>query len=252
MVPESKANEYLIGQMVAGIIPWKCQSLFPRNLESGLRYSASSAIMLSSYTITNKKLGQYWYSVDDSNDFYTVVHNNGFSKIQYLLNKKDDMRHRPDYYSADKIVEKMEKYIKIEFSDEGKAYFLKNKIQTPSRVFCFLNHLGLSGYYTFLFHELMHFDEFYIKDMDHQDRELRAEIGSAFLMSELGIPQLGYHEDMLGGGNMRKWKDCWLEKMKKDPYYIFKISESALQSVDSILKKVDINEARMDENFYYN
>ena len=96
-------------------------------------------------------------------------------------------------------------------------------------------------YYETLAHELCHWSELRT-GWDHSKQgygmgELAAEIGSAYLCSELGVPQ---GEDL---ANHAAYVQSWLKEMKNDPSYIFKASTQASKAADYLLAFVKKEEA---------
>ena len=91
-------------------------------------------------------------------------------------------------------------------------------------------------YYETLTHELCHWSE-QRTGWDHNKQgyamgELAAEIGSAYLCSELGVPR---GEDL---ANHAAYVQSWLSAMKADASYIFKASTQASKVTDFLLSFV--------------
>lgn len=261
MKPEQTVVDYLVKLIEHGTIPWKCPTLFPRNAESGLRYSGISALLLSSYAINNKGYNEYWRMTDQgvtNNKHHIICYQERKPTLQVVCNEGSKKQSDPNYLLADRLVDTIGKYVKIDFVEEPRSFYYYppvNRIEVPSRIFWLLNQGNLSGYYNCLFHEFMHYDELFAGIAQKEDcptKELRAEMGAAFLMSEMGIPQLGYRVDHFGGGNTLKWRTHWLSAMKADCRYIFRVAESVTLAVDSLLGKLNVIESRLDENTYYN
>jgi antirestriction protein ArdC len=84
-----------------------------------------------------------------------------------------------------------------------------------------------------LAHELLHWSETRVQFIsDMQFLELRAEIGSSFLLAELGVPtsdDLANHASYIG---------YWLDEMRDDPGYLQKAAEEASMGVDFLLSFV--------------
>lgn len=91
------------------------------------------------------------------------------------------------------------------------------------------------AYYETLLHELCHYSELrtdFPKDANKRNYafgELVAEIGSCFLMGELG---LGTTQDL---SNHASYLKSWLSAMANDPKFIFKASAQASKAADFIL-----------------
>jgi antirestriction protein ArdC len=89
---------------------------------------------------------------------------------------------------------------------------------------------GLPGYYATAFHELMHWTEHRLNwNGTYALGELRAEIGAAYLASEIGIPIADNLE------NHAKYLDSWLKTMQADAKVIFQITSAASKGADFIL-----------------
>jgi len=91
------------------------------------------------------------------------------------------------------------------------------------------------GFYETMFHELCHWSEQRVGfDRSQTENtfalgELIAEIGSCFMMGELGLPMaesLDNHATYVKG---------WLKEMNNDPKFIFKAASQATKTVDFIL-----------------
>jgi antirestriction protein ArdC len=89
---------------------------------------------------------------------------------------------------------------------------------------------GLPGYYATAFHELMHWTEHRLEwTGSYALGELRAEIGAAYVASEIGIPIADNLE------NHAKYLDSWLRAMKADSRVIFQVTSAASKGADFIL-----------------
>lgn len=90
-------------------------------------------------------------------------------------------------------------------------------------------------FYEVLFHELVHWSEKRVgfdrtkPENTYALGELVAEIGSCFLMGELGLPT-SQHID-----NHASYVKSWLKGMNDDPKFIFRASALATKAVDFIL-----------------
>ena len=98
---------------------------------------------------------------------------------------------------------------------------------------------GINTYYDTIVHELIHWTEGKlgwendISKYPEAVRELRAEMGCGFLLTELGIP---HGPSML---NFRKYVDEWIEQMRKDYTLILKVAVSACKAADYLLDLID-------------
>lgn len=85
-------------------------------------------------------------------------------------------------------------------------------------------------FYSTLLHELGHWSESRTDCKgDYAQGELRAEIASAYLMAELGVPQ---SEDL---SNVNAYLNSWLAALQNDVNYIFQASSAASKAATCIL-----------------
>jgi antirestriction protein ArdC len=85
-------------------------------------------------------------------------------------------------------------------------------------------------YYATLFHEIIHSTESKCNwTGSYAEAELRAEIGAAFTLAALGIPQ----SDNLT--NHKAYVASWLEALHKDSRFIFRAASAASKAADYIL-----------------
>lgn len=85
-------------------------------------------------------------------------------------------------------------------------------------------------YYSTAFHELAHWSETRMKwTGSYALGELRAEIASAYMLAELGVPQ---SDDLSNSQSYLSW---WLAALKDDPTCIFRISTAASRAADFVL-----------------
>jgi antirestriction protein ArdC len=142
--------------------------------------------------------------------------------------------------SYDIVSELVKKHdIKLRHGGE-RAYYAPGPdfIQMPKKGF----FTTAEDYYATLLHEMIHWAQFHSSDRkingskddnEYADSELSAELGSMFLMRELGLPhgtaqQFESHAGYLKG---------WVSRMKQDNKYIFKVSSVAGRLVDYLLGK---------------
>lgn len=90
--------------------------------------------------------------------------------------------------------------------------------------------IDLPSFYSTLAHELAHWSEHRLGwKGSYALAELRAEIASCFLSSELGIPLDDHME------NHTAYLDHWIKEMEADHGVIFRISSAASKAADFIL-----------------
>ncbi len=86
-------------------------------------------------------------------------------------------------------------------------------------------------FYSVAFHELGHWSEKRTEwKGDYAEGELRAEIASAFMLAELGVPQ---SSDLTA--NHQSYVKSWLQALRNDNRYIFRASTAASKATDFIL-----------------
>lgn len=85
-------------------------------------------------------------------------------------------------------------------------------------------------FYATTFHELAHWSESRCQWRgNYAEGELRAEIGAAFMLAELGAPQ---SDDLT---NHKAYLASWLKALRNDTRFIFRASSAASKAVDYIL-----------------
>ena len=87
-----------------------------------------------------------------------------------------------------------------------------------------------SEFYAVCMHELAHWSEKRTEwTGDYAEGELRAEIASAYMLAELGVPQSDNLE------NQKSYLANWLQSLRNDNRFIFKASTAANKAADFIL-----------------
>jgi len=153
----------------------------------------------------------------------------------------------PVYDLAEKVLHSTK--AKIEHNTTGEAWYFyppKDCITLPTKA-CFEED-GLGGmpsYYEALAHELIHWSEprlGYDTNSDEAIRELRADIGAAMLVEELGVPH------SISFSNFNKWYMQWIQLMRQDENLIFQVCASASNAVDYILGSSESRFNQIDES----
>ncbi len=155
---------------------------------------------------------------------------------------------KPDYNKAEKVLHAS--HACIQENNVGRcAYFYgSDTITLPTKKEFEAGLGGLPGYYESLAHELIHWTEPRLGfDTDTVDpiKELRAEIGAAFMVEELGCPH------SVAFRNFNQYRLDWVDYMQDDPTLIFRIAASACKAVDHLLAYSSLSEERfnqLDEN----
>jgi antirestriction protein ArdC len=150
-----------------------------------------------------------------------------------------ELNHDPDFTPAEDFIKAVCKGTGVKFVNRGSRAFYTMETDAvtvpPKRIFN-----SIADYYQTAMHELMHSTQ--KKDRvgekegeayDYAFRELVAEIGSCFLLLELGVPR---SEKMLP--QAQSYMSHWLEKMGGDPKYIFDAASQASKGVDFLLSFV--------------
>ncbi|BDS15659.1 ArdC family protein [Aureispira anguillae] len=140
------------------------------------------------------------------------------------------------------LLDSMEDLPKIKFIDKETAYYapLKDVINMP-KLQQFAEH-GAEAYYRVLFHELIHWTGHSTRlarkgimlvqnkdKMIYSEEELTAELGACMLASLAGIQK----ENLLQ--NSAAYLQSWLDCMKEDKRFIFRVAPQAENAVKYIL-----------------
>lgn len=89
---------------------------------------------------------------------------------------------------------------------------------------------SVNDYYATIFHELAHWSQPRLGwHGSYAEAELRAEIASAFTLSELGVPQ---SQDI---SNCKAYVASWITALRNDPSYILTASKNASRVCDFLL-----------------
>lgn len=162
----------------------------------------------------------------------SIVYNS--EQLTMLLEScQPEYKFNPSFTLADRVLHATNANIK--FNETGEAYYFYppyDFITFPERMAFEEGLGGLSGYYESLAHELMHWSEPRLQfntDCDEGIRELRADIGAAMLMEELGVPH------SISFSNFDKWCSRWIELLRNNHNLIFTVCAAATKAVDYIL-----------------
>lgn len=142
------------------------------------------------------------------------------------------VNYKPSFKLAERILHSTNAKIKYSESHEALYFYPPNDfIKFPEKRLFEAGIGGLPGYYESLAHELMHWSESRLGfdiNCDEGIRELRADIGAAMLMEDLGVPH------SISYSNFYKWRDRWINLLKSDCKLIFRICASASKGVEYI------------------
>jgi antirestriction protein ArdC len=151
----------------------------------------------------------------------------------------------PSYAKAEKVFKATK--ANIQHTDSGEAWYFyppNDYIAIPKKKRFESGLGGLPGYYESLAHELIHWTEprlGFDTESNEAMRELRADIGAAMLVEELGVPH------SISFSNFNKWYLQWIDLMKYDDNLIFRVCASASIAADYILSFSNNAETRFNQ-----
>lgn len=175
----------------------------------------------------------------------SIVYNS--DQLSSLLeNYSPNPKLMPVYDAAERVLHSTKAKIKYNATSEAWYFYPpKDFITMPTKAVFENGFGGLPGYYESLAHELIHWTESRLgfnTDCNEAVRELRADIGAAMLVEELGVPH------SISFFNFNKWYINWINLMKHDADLIFKVCASASKAVDYILKSDEARFNQIDES----
>jgi antirestriction protein ArdC len=170
----------------------------------------------------------------------TVVYNLEQTKCKKIL----DVSLIPNYQLAESVLTSTPAI--LDFNSNNEAFYFYppvDFITIPKKEIFEASLGGLPGYYESLAHELIHWTEPRLGFSTDEEaiRELRAEIGAAFLMEELEIPH------SIAYSNFYLWRVKWIELMRSNVNLIFEIAASACKAVDYVLAFAGKQEERFNQ-----
>lgn len=252
-----RAIEYLNKKVIEGLNnndpPWLRKNTicgFPINVAYKEPYSAFNFLLLNTSAKQNNFTSKWWGTATEFKTLGAKVFDKptqvlyGKSGIYepllvYNLDQTDFLNRdwfpevTTDYDSIENIIKNCQ--VKVEFINNltEAAYYYppKDCIEVPSKE----SFVNLSGFYETYIHELIHWTELRLgwHDFDLYQipaRELRAEIGSALLMTEFGVPHYSSNE------NVEKFILEWIELINDDPYIMFEVTQAASTAVNYLLE----------------
>ena len=144
-----------------------------------------------------------------------------------------------DYGPAEEAVAATEADIRL---GGDSAYYVKPMANGEGDYICCPRKSRFSkanSFYATLLHELGHWSESRLGwEGSYAEGELRAEITSAFALSELSVPQ---SDDL---SNCQSYVASWLRALRENPRFIFKVSSDASRACDYLL---DFSRERVEE-----
>lgn len=262
---KQKINNFIIEELQKNEMPWKkpwegvglCAG-FPRDICTKSKFFGINFLLLQMSAKRNGFASSWWGTheqfismgikvqnrpknvtpgswateiiVYDKTPTSYIVYN--YDQGTGCINEEVNIDYRANYDLADRVLNSTS--AKIKFTKDGKALYFyppNDFILFPKKSIFEQAVGGLPGYYESLAHELMHWSESRLGfDINCNEgiRELRADIGAAMLMEELGVPH------SIGKSNFNKWNKRWIKLLKSDYNLIFKICASASKGADFI------------------
>jgi len=227
---------------------------FPREIKTKKKFFGVNFLLLQMSAREHGFISSWWGNIDakerpddvppgcwatetvcyqeEANAISSIVYN--YDQSSVILESKPQFRLMPSFALAEKVLHSTK--AKIVENNNGVALYYyppHDFITIPDRAKFEAGLGGLPGYYESLAHELLHWTECRLGfdiNCDEEIRELRADIGAAMLMEELGVPH------SISFSNYEKWRLKWIELLKNDPNIIFRVCASACKATDYIMK----------------
>lgn len=213
-VVKRRPNDVPPGEWGCGIIFYNIVTKTVEDKYTGVEIEESFPI-LRSFTVFNVE------QIDDSNG----------NLDKFRADKEITVENSfIDYAPAEELITKSDAEIRY---GGDRAFYRPSEdfIQLPNKE----SFESENEFYATAFHELAHWSEPRLNWKENYSfSELRAEIGAAFLLNELGVPQ---SEDMT---NHHAYLNHWLEHLQKDNRFIFRASAAASKAVDYLLEKTGL------------
>jgi antirestriction protein ArdC len=240
--------------MKEGEIPWQhspfCEG-FPKSISNKCRYFGVNVLLLNIAAKNYSFMSEWWGTADEWRNAgfevkakatpVSIVSYNRSIKYQEVYNFQDvtgdvalpECKEKASYGEIDRLIEDLDVRIVETDKDVTQYHYPPMDYITfpPKERFPTLRG-GLVGYYETMFHELAHWSEFefdWDNTMPIAMREMRAEMASAFVCTELGL------DHSIAYVNHIKNLDGWLKAMEKDSRFVFRVAAAACDAVDFIL-----------------
>jgi antirestriction protein ArdC len=257
-----RVNETVIQALGQGGVPWRSDHGFPRNVWSRRRYGGVEAILLmlasqrqaftSCFWATRQEWEALGGDVEDGPGTEIVVRSlfgclypsTVYNLCQISGDFPVSRSYRPtvDYALVDRVIANTRAAVR--FTDEWVAEYHYPGTDPDGDGdyirMCRKEHFergpgGVSAFYLALFHELAgHWTEGGARCGwwgTSEVCELRAEVVSDFLTTELAIPGCPYPCRR----NVHNHLDAWVNEMRQNPRAVFKVAASAARAVDYVL-----------------
>lgn len=227
-----------------GLIPWRMKHL-PRSVYTGRVYGGVNPILLQ---IAAARLGlwsPFWGTARQWRSLGVEIRQATAHGVRlcpgvvvFDLEQTDRRCESPALAHSDPapifdtIVRNGCVQIDYVLSAECKYLYAEDKIRMPHRLMFEIGPGGASGYYDALGHELMHWSEVRMRWDAHPDvSELRAEVGSGYLLAALGVTPLPPHL----ARHHRKYAPRWAQLLRSQPGLLVKVCDSVTATLDYLL-----------------
>ena len=258
-----QVTNQIVNSLADGLGPWQRPWLrhqndgSPTNVLTNLSFRASNLILLQRQGYKSKWWGtervwnvfgfqvkphqqgtQVFYGKVQNQTVFNAEQVEGPGIERYLVRETPETLH-PAFDAADKIIAASKADIRHIHGNKANYYRPpEDYIVLPLKSQFVNGPGGLAGYYSTLFHEVVHGTEHrlgWLADphLTNKERyalaEIRSELGAAYLIAEVGIP----FPDAIT--NHAKYIGMWMKAMNADPSVIMQLASAASEAVDFIL-----------------
>jgi antirestriction protein ArdC len=267
-------NETVVEALNEQKVPWRSASGFPRNVRSRRRYDGYNAALLMTAADAHGFKSPYWGSriqwevlggripAVTGWDVWVVALRSDFGVLVrhpvYNLEQVEGVLPAARQPGLDR--EYMRKVLAGAGADIRLTHDLVAEYHLPGgdadgdgdyikichKEYFEAGPCGINAFYHSLMHELVgHWTE-----PDHrvgwrdapEVNELRAEIASDFMATEMGMP--GFPSD--ARRNVSKHVAVWTQRLREDPWLLWKVAHSAAHAVDYVLAFTEYVDPRHD------
>jgi antirestriction protein ArdC len=230
----------------AGQIPWRFRSGLPMNVANRKFYGGVNPILLEIAAGTLGVSSPWWGTLREWQTVGSTVQPDSLGAriphcpeaVHHL--EQTDHNYEPPPLALDDpapvfdaIIRNGGVNIEYVFSAECKYIGAEDKIRMPHKWLFEIGAGGISGYWDAKAHELCHFFERRTGWAAHPDVcELRAEIGSGYLLGALGIKPLPLHL----ARHHRKFAPRWSRLLRQEPGLLFKVCDHVVATLDYLFR----------------
>jgi antirestriction protein ArdC len=270
-------NESVLKALNDKRVPWHSAYGFPRNIRSQRRYNGYNGLLLMTAADNAGFKNRFWGTKNEWLDLGGTLPASAkpteIAMYRYSWHGIGGALVRREVYNLDQVVggfkasraplppvncrdaeqvikktradirypdERIAEYVYPERAVGGRGDFI-NMVRMEHFV---RGEAGINAYYHCIFHELTgHWTEPGARVGwwgDEPDAELRSEIASDFMLTELLIPSFPFHTRQ----HHQNHVDVWTDRIRKDPTILYTVAESAEKAVDFVLAYSDKNEKR--------